>query len=441
MKTHSKSILLFLGIVVIAAMVTSCGEPERIDKPSLKDYLVSEQPQYMSGNSYAIDGNEYTFGSVAAMMSGENLLVVGTPDEGIASAEDIFADCEEYFYGAVSPLLVGKTFDITTEQRLFTVLSTLAGAPVEGIMPDYPEEATSGEMTLSYVDGKALLVGWMVLANGTEVAYKMECEEQLTLLEDVIYRDTEVKPLRSAFYKESEDCTTLWFSPAGLEHAGELEIARWYMALTFSNSLLGEEVDIAALPGNSEFAFEVVDNAEADNSFAISREQMQGATGAFTVERIEEGVYSAKVRILFGGVEYGLEFNSECLDYDFRPEAKTNYLTYGKGNSKQEVDLVSATLDCSTDVWVVTLTAADQSVLSATAPGDFFTGEAKGFSQSPNLSVTYNGRTYSKANGDSGTIIASVVILESPQEEPILNFEFIGYDDLSCVYSGACTLE
>lgn len=436
MKTHPKSLLALLCIAAIAAVVTSCKEPEKIDKPSLKDYLVSEQPQYMSGNSYAIDGNEYAFGSVAAMMSGENLLLVGTPEEGIASAEDIFANCEEYFYGAVSPLLVGKTIDITTEKRLFTVLSTLAGAPIEGIMPDYPEEATSGEMMLSYADGKALLVGWMVLANGIELACRMECEAQLTLLEDVIYRDSEVKPLRSAFYKESEDCTALWFSPAGLEHAGELEIARWYMALTLSNSLLGENVDIAALSGNSVFAFEMVDNAETDSSFTISREQMQGATGSFMVEKIDEGVYNATVNISLGGAEYGLEFNGECVDYDFRPEVRTNYITYGKGNNKQEIDIVSATLDRTTDVWVVTLTAVDESVFTATVPEDLFSGSACGFSWSPNLTVAYKGRTYSKANGDSGTVSASFAEGEIPQ----LNYEFIGYDDLSCIYSGACEL-
>lgn len=434
-------LLALLCALVFAGVMTSCEEPEPPAPVfTLKDYFVGERPALIANNSFAIGDQEYTFGSVAAMMSGENLLIVATPQAGYTDAEKIFAECEEYFYGAVSPLLVGKTFDITTEKKLFTVASTLAGAPIEGITPDYPEEAVRGEMTISYVDGKATLVGWVLGADYTELAVKMECEADIALLTDVIYRGNEAKPLRASFYQMDEEGTTLWFTPAGLEHAGELEIATWYFSLTLSNSLLGKDVDITSLPSGSAFAFEMVDNATPENSLRISSEQLQGATGNFIVHRTQEGVYDAKVNITIAGIEYGLEFGGECVDYEIRPEVKTNFLTYGKGNKAQEITLVSAAVDCSTDVWVVTLTAANESVLTATVPAEFFTGDAKGFSQSPNLTVSYNERTYSKANGDSGTIFASLMIPDSPKEAPILNFEFMGYDDLSCIYSGDCTL-
>lgn len=434
-------LLALLCALVFAGVMTSCEEPEPPAPVfTLKDYFVGERPALIANNSFAIGDQEYTFGSVAAMMSGENLLIVATPQAGYTDAEKIFAECEEYFYGAVSPLLVGKTFDITTEKKLFTVASTLAGAPIEGITPDYPEEAVRGEMTISYVDGKATLVGWVLGADYTELAVKMECEADIALLTDVIYRGNEAKPLRASFYQMDEEGTTLWFTPAGLEHAGELEIATWYFSLTLSNSLLGKDVDITSLPSGSAFAFEMVDNATPENSLRISSEQLQGATGNFIVHRTQEGVYDAKVNITIAGIEYGLEFGGECVDYEIRPEVKTNFLTYGKGNKAQEITLVSAAVDCSTDVWVVTLTAANESVLTATVPAEFFTGDAKGFSQSPNLTVSYNERTYSKANGDSGTIFASLMILDLPEEAPRLNFEFMGYDDLSCIYSGDCTL-
>lgn len=434
-------LLALLCALVFAGVMTSCEEPEPPAPVfTLKDYFVGERPALIANNSFAIGDQEYTFGSVAAMMSGENLLIVATPQAGYTDAEKIFAECEEYFYGAVSPLLVGKTFDITTEKKLFTVASTLAGAPIEGITPDYPEEAVRGEMTISYVDGKATLVGWVLGADYTELAVKMECEADIALLTDVIYRGNEAKPLRASFYQMDEEGTTLWFTPAGLEHAGELEIATWYFSLTLSNSLLGKDVDITSLPSGSAFAFEMVDNATPENSLRISSEQLQGATGNFIVHRTQEGVYDARVNITIAGIEYGLEFGGECVDYEIRPEVKTNFLTYGKGNKAQEITLVSAAVDCSTDVWVVTLTAANESVLTATVPAEFFTGDAKGFSQSPNLTVSYNERTYSKANGDSGTIFASLMILDLPEEAPRLNFEFMGYDDLSCIYSGDCTL-
>lgn len=440
MKTHLKLLTLFC-VSLFACFVTSCEKPEKPEPAfTLKDYAVSERPALIETNSFAIADQEYAFGSVAAMMSGENLLVVATPQKGFTDAEAIFAECDDYFFGAVSPLLVGKSFDVTTEQRLFTIASTLVNVPIEGITPDYPMEATSGRMTISYADGKASLVGWMILADDTELAVKLECDAELTLLTDIIYRGNEIKPLRSSFYQTGEENTTLWFSPAGLEHAGELEIASWYISLTLSNSLLGKEVDITSLPSGSTFAFEMVDNVNPDNSLSISSEQMQGATGYFCVHCTQQGVYNAKMDIAIAGVEYGVERNGEYMDYDYRPEVVTNILTYGKGNKKQEIALVGAAVDCTTDVWVVTLTAADESVFTATVPENFFTGEAKGFSQSPNLTVTYKERTYSKANGDSGTIWASLTILDSPKEAPRLNFEFTGYDDLSCVYSGDCSI-
>ena len=79
------------------------------------------------------------------------------------------------------------------------------------------------------------------------------------------------------------------------------------------------------------------------------------------------------------------------------------------------------------------LTVSNGNIITTTVPKDLFTGQATGFSRYPDLTVTYLDHTYSKANGDSGTIIASY-----DAESAYLDLEFIGYGDLSFVYSGAC---
>lgn len=431
-------LLALLCAVLFAGVVTSCEEPVE-PTPTPTPTPTPEYPEAKNVNTYVINGKEYAFGSVATMMLGENLVIAATPTADVSSAESIF-ECEEYIFGAVSPLLVGEKIDVTTEQKLFTIASTLVGAPLEGISPDYPEEATSGEVQISYEEGKATFVGWLVLADGTELAVNMEAEARVEINENVIVRGGVEKPLRSAFYKEDEGTVNLWFSPAGIDYFSELEIVTYYFHIELSEELLGRNLDIQNLPEGGKFTFELVDNADTSQSFAIGESDLKGASGSCSVERLDDETYRVLLQLTIGELSYEITFEGKCVSHALAPEVKTNYLTYGKGNKAQEITLVSAAVDCSTDVWVVTLTAADESVFTATVPENFFTGEAKGFSQSPNLTVTYKERTYSKVNGDSGTIWASLTILDSPQEAPMLNFEFMGYDDLSCIYSGDCTL-
>lgn len=427
-------------LLSLVVMATSCEGPQTDNpepKPEPQEPPKSERPEATNVNTYIINDTEYAFGSVAAMMVEENLLIVGTPQSGCADAESLFGECEEYFYGAVSPLLVGKKIDVKNERKLFTLLSTIAGAEIETLSPDYPEEAEEGEMTLSYADGVVTLVGWVECTNGTELAFNMRAEQRVDVIQDVVYRGSESKPVRTTIHQVDGDNTTLWFTPAGLEHAGELEIASWYMSLTVSNSLLDKEIDITSLPDGASFVFTIVDNLNADGSLSISSEDLQGAKGFFEVGKIGDSEYNVIVDIEIADVGYGVQFEGESMEY-YIPEVRTNYLTYGKKGNQQEIALVSASIDCTTDVWIVELVAADQSVLSATVPANFFTGEAKGFSQSPNLAVTYNGRTYSKANKDSGTIWASLTEADNSNDAPTLHFEFMGYDDLSCIYTGKC---
>lgn len=437
--------LALLCAVLFAGVVTSCEDPiEPTPTPTPtptpeEKPQPSEYPEATEVNTYVINGETFAFGSVATMMLGENLVIAATPTANVSSAESIF-ECEEYVFGAVSPLLVNETFDVMTEQQLFTIVSTFENAFIETIAPEFLEEAQRGRVTISNTDGKVTMVAGLVLADGTELAVNMEAVAKVEINENVIARGEEEKPIRSSFYKVEDDVVSLWFSPAGIDYFSELESAKYYVRLDIPTELMGRNIDIQDLPESSAFCFELVDNFDGTQSFSVSGAELKNVEGSCSAEEIDDETYRVLAQMTINEVSYEITFEGKSISHALAPEVKTNYLTYGKGNKAQEITLVSAAVDYTTDVWVVTLTATDESVFTATIPENFFTGEAKGFSQSPNLTVSYNERTYSKANGDSGTIWASLTILDSPEEAPILNFEFMGYDDLSCIYSGDCTL-
>lgn len=385
-------------------------------------------PEATKKNTYLINGIERAFGSTAVMMVDDNVLVAATPESGKRGAEAIL-ECEEYFYGAVSPLLVDKSFDVMTEEVLYTIASTLAGATLEGVAPLFREEVTAGGCQLTSAGDVLTLKVGLILADGTQMAVWIEAKNSGEINENKISRGEEEKPLRAAFYHLDDEMTALYFTPAGIDYFAELEIASWYLYVMVDNSLLsGESVDVAEI-GDRLFMFGVVDNVTGE-VMAISNEDMQGATGNLLLSSLGEERYLADLAIEVEGIVYKVAFSGLCKSSAVEPEIKINYITY-KG---REYDLTGASIDTSSEVWSVELMVANGKVITATIPQDFFTGQAKGFSQSPALTVTYLERTYSKANGDSGTIIASY-----DEEGGHLDLEFMGYGDLSFVYSGDCT--
>lgn len=418
-----------LCATLLAALFTACQEPD-IDDPA-KEPEKSDIPVAKTPNSYVVDGVEYAFASVAAMNVGDNLLVVGTPNQIAGGAEQII-ESEEYFYGAITPLLLGQKVDVKSESKLFTIVSTLVGAPIESLAPDMNDEVTKGKLVISTANGKISLSAGLVLRSGVELAVNIVADGSVTINENRIARGEENKILRGAFYKEESATTTLWFSPAGLEYFEELSIATWYVSIELPGSLMGSRKDASSLASAEGVSFALVDNANESKSFAIEGDRWSAVGGSVYVERKGEGLYVVDIILTIAGIDYVVAFDGECISHEYAPEVNTNsYLTYN-GN---EVALESAELSNSAGVWVVKLYAADQSVITATVPDEYFTGSAVGFSWSEDLTVLYNNREYSWANGDRGTITASY-----NAEEELLNFEFIGYDDLSCVYSGDCTV-
>ena len=409
-----------LCLVLSAAMLLVACEP---------DNKGSKQETELPLNSYSINGNEVQLQSVAVDMLGENIYVVATPTANVATAAEIF-ESDEYVYVAVSPLLVGKTFDLKTESKLYTVTSTLSGAKLDNITPSDNKAISAGAATLSYENGVAVVKAEVTLKSGTVLKIHASAENELLLNNNTISRGDEYKPLRAAFYDEGDYSTTLYFTPAGAEYYGELGSVSWYMYIGMSNLLLdGKAHSLAELGGTSSFEFGVIDNVSDMNSTEIMAGFLRGATGEFSISKTAVATYKADINITIQGVTYTASFEDECISVDYAPEKPTNFFNY-KGT---EHTALSATLTQGDEVWSVEIATSSGKSVVLNAPKAFFnSGDGgRGFSQSANFTVEYDGTVYSKANGYSGTIISAYD--EATQH---LALDFFNNSDVKFNYTG-----
>lgn len=393
-----------------------------------------ELPVATNENTYVINGTEKSFRAAAFMMVGENPSVMATTQLGVSGAEAILAS-NNYFYGAVSPLLVGTEFDITTESTLFTLLSTLSGATIETAAPGMTEELTAGKACLKIEGEKATLTAGLILADGTTLAVNISAkvESGVEINENIILRDAERKPVRASFYMKEDGMTYLYFTSAGIDYAEELDIAVWYMYLMISDDLVaGKTIDIESDQiTSSNFILGVMDNADYSASWAITKDDLQGATGSFYAKENSEGNYSVLIDIDLFGTPYYLSFEGKCRSCYDTPVVESNYLIY----NQEKFSVTGATIDSKEEPWRITFNIEGGTTLTATLPASFVDGNAHGFSQSDLLTVSYNGETYSYANGNSGTVTALL-----NEENFTLDFAFTNYKNCEISYSGAVTI-
>lgn len=356
-------------------------------------------------NSCSISGEATKLQSVAVEMLDDNIYIVATPTPNIATATEIFG-CEEYLFVAVNPLLVGKEFDLKTESSLYTIISTLSGVSLREVTPENNGEVKAGTIKFAYENNVATVKGAITLANGKEFKFHLSAEKAIAVNENVITRGDETKPLRAAFYDEGDYATTLYFTPAGLEHFGEIEDASWYIYLGVSNQLIdGATHSLAEMGGTSMFEFGVIDNFSSSKSVEIMAGYLRGATGDFTIAKTADATYDVSINVKLLGVQYVVKFAGKSLSVDYAPEKKINYFDY-KG---AEYAVTSALLTQGESVWSLELANESGKSVVLNAPKEFFnSGDGgRGFSQSAEFTVEYNGVVYSKANGYSGTIIST----------------------------------
>lgn len=384
-----------------------------------------EHESSLEVNTYSINGAVGVLNSILVEQYGENIYIIATPTANVEKSDAIF-ECEEYLYAAVSPTLVGKEIDLISESMPFTVMSTLKGALLESVSPDFRSEITSGKMTFDYSDDKAVVKGEINLADGSQFKFHLSAEKKVAVNKNIIKRGSEQKPLRAAFYKEADGQTYLYFTPSELYYFEELaEMATWYLYIGVESSCIdGEE---RVFDESSLITFGVVDNINYSKSMQVYGNDLQGVQGRYTITKNSDGNYTANIIVSVDNSGYKVEFDGDCISYLEAPEKKSNYLSYGG----EEYALEGATLSVENDVYTFVLTASNGKSVEIIATESLLDGKPHGFSQFPSLSVTYNGKTYCKANGNSGTLTINYKRVSQSVE-----IDFTDYGEITLNYIG-----
>lgn len=431
--------------VISILFMFSCDRPEPEPVPPTppveEESVVTPEGYPVSEDSYVIGKKtEYSFKSTAMMMVGENIAVAASVEEGFTDVRTMMEESSEFFYAAVSPMLLDKEFDLKTEKALFTIISTLAEAQIETVAPEETSEIKSGKGKAVLKDGILTFKAELTLSDGTSLSVNISTEENeddpIVINENLIGRGEEVKPLRAAFYKEDGDLTYLFFTPGNIQYFDELSIVTWYSYIVLPTALInGRTISTAEMTEGQTFMFGVVDNVNADNCFDIDNSNLSILKGTFNISKNEAGSYKALIEFVKDRETYYVAFDGECISSDVTAPEIEKEAEFTYGGEKSGID--AAFLEKEDGIWYLTLDVSNgkQAVISMSEKF-WESGGTFGFSQDPNMSVTYDGNTYSKANGHSGTLT-----MHLDEEAGIVETEFTNYKDCEFYYKGAFTLK
>lgn len=413
--------------IVIYDLLDCQDYPRRITgQTSLKNMQIgtkrpeSEKP-VLEDNTYIVDDVLGSFGSVALSNIGDYVCIAATPAEGVSDFEAVFEQ-DEYFYVAISPLLNGKEFDMKSEQKVFTVMSTLEGAYLESVAPDLTDEIMSGKCTFNYTDGVAAVDVSLVLTDGSELSVKLSAEEQgIVVNENIFAINGDEKPIRTVFRQLEDGNVALYLTPAGIEFFEDLEITTYYAYIILDDTQCNGRTltpsDIVAIGYADNFNEIIVDSNE------------MGASGAIKVLADPEDPthYVVSADVNFSGSTLKLRYDGQTLDANAE-ETVENEVVY----NGESLGIKGVALSRRTDVegvCHVRIQTERDDVVTISFPARFLDGNAHGFSQSPDLYIEYDGTIYSKAEGSSGTVTIGL-------SGDKIKIEATNYNNLKIIYEG-----
>lgn len=437
MKTLRHIAVSFIAIVLFY----SCDKPEpdpipsEPDAPEVPEVPVEpEKPVSPEPNTFVINGESYDFESVSATMTGENVSIAASPQPGYSDVVDMMTDAEEYMYVGISPILVGKEFDLMTEQNLYTVYSTLADCFIEILAPGETSEITSGKCLVTVEDNTVTLAADIELKDGTSLKALIvtdNIETPIVINENEIGRNDEIKPLRTAFYLEKGNLTYLYFTPANISYFSELSIATWYLYMVVPTNLIkGKDISMDELDPSCSFVFGMVDNVTPEQSVEVAGDSLKNLTGTINISNSELGSYLVKCELFLNGNVFRIWFDGPCISAkNEKPEEKKdNKFKY----KKETFDILSASLSKGEEVWMLTLDMDNGKSAEITMSKNLFQkGGVFGFSQDKNMAVAYDGNVFSKANGFSGTLT-----MRLDETAGIVETEFTNYNGCEFYYFG-----
>ena len=439
MKRLMRIAAAFLAVAMISCEKPKVDDPDRPDQEQPGQGIPGpEQPGQgdagqqnpekpaLGDNAYDLDGVQAAFCSVALSNIGDYICIAATPSEGIGSFEEIF-DQDEYFYVAISPLLNGKQFDMMTEEKVFTVMSTLEGAYLESVASTLTDEITSGTCLFNYKEGVALVEASLVLADGSELSVKMSAEEPgIVVNENIFAIGGDEKPVRTAFRMLDDGITALYLTPAGIGYFEDISITTYYAYIILeSGKCHGRTLsvdDVIAVGYADNFNEIIVDSREVETTGTLN----------VAADPNDMAHYVVALDLDFAGTSLKIRFDGVTLDATVEEVLENEVIYNGVSLGIDGVCLDSMSdQEGVTDVMIFT---ERDDVLYIHIPDDYLDGNAHGFSQSKNLSIEYDGVVYSKANGYSGTVTVGI-------DGDVIKIEATNYDNLEITYEGSYETE
>jgi len=412
-----------IAIMTLAALccMVSC------EKQKTEDDGKDDDEEIYSENTWAVNGIENDLFSTALTMVGDNLAIAASTEEGLTDVTSIM-ESEEFFYAAVSPVLLNKEFNPKNEASAFTLISTLTDAVLDTVAPDNTDEIQDGKCLMTFEDNVLTLKAKLILTDGTKVGLHITAEaredEEIVINENIIGRGDEIKPLRAGFYKEQEGTTYLFFTPANISYFSELDIATWYLYLAMPTDLIRTK-------SGSEVLLGMVDNTNDDNNFEISRDAGSETIKTLYIANSGDGKYTADISFIIAGITYCIQFDGTCISADIEKPVEVFETSFTFNG--ETMDIESAALIKGDQTWTLELSVSNGKKAEVTMPVKFWAYEAVGFSyDAENIRISYDGNVYNKASGSSGTIN-----LKLNEELSQIEIKFTNYNNLEFYYNGS----
>lgn len=412
------------------------------------------------------DGIETPVAKAFADADGDMISFFATPDSGVENPDEFYAENSPSYIWLHfdKSFATGSDYDIMEEPFEISGYNSATG---EYFLWDADNTDTfvAGTLNISYNDASTVckVSLTVIFSSGKIMSMTAEAvvsgKQQESGSANTIIINNETKPIRAAFFEDTDDGRThIYLTSANIEYLEELELAVNYVELVVdSDETDGEKVNIADTDKYFEISF--TDNFSGTTTSVSSENVSSLSMGEYTVSRspADPSEFSVKIVVVLSGTAINAEFsgNATSADKTIAPPANEYFF-----NNEAPVAIQSAILDKSGNLkdkdgnacWEIWLSSSanltgidgmDADDIHIVIPSVCFDGNIYGLSvlKDDNFYVEHRNVkwVYDAAGEDiaTGTVEASV-----KGNELTVNFYnlYKGTDSLEGYYSGTATI-
>lgn len=408
-------------LTTAAIAFISCDKNQDIPVTPPEQNTTAEQ------NIITINDQKMEFKSVATGMFMNYPIIAATPVDGLSSYEDIISE-EDVFYIFLAQDLIGKNFDLMTETKDFGLYICYGENIYAELSPDYNEGVEEGSAIVTNVNGVMSATVTLTLTDGNRIQLNATATAPVIKEnENTISWNNDEKPLRAAFYTSENGLTILYFTPGNIDWFDDIYDATYYVAIAVQTKFCnGTDIDADEMM----YAF----YEDAYGKIVESYEVNTTGTVNILADESDPTYYKVSANLDFAGETLVISYEGNAVSTkDKAPEeTKPNQYTLDGNTVALEYAVLNQTFG---DLWMLELYPEDGTAVRITMPGTFYDGNAHGFSQSEDINVKIGSRTFSKANGDSGTITVSV-----NEERGEIEASFTDYAGCNVYFKGGASI-